>query len=117
MNKFDCVIEACGNSQAFMNGVPLLKPGGVYMLVGMVHPNTHLNLTGEQVVRKCLTLVGIHNYQNQHLQYAVDFLTRTLDKYPYDYVLAPRKFSLEELPQAIEYAKQKEFPRVCVRPH
>lgn len=116
INKFDCVIEACGNSEAFVSGVPLLKPGGVYMLVGMVHPNTKLDLTGEQVVRKCLTIVGIHNYQDRHLEYAVKFLTRSLHKFPFEYVLAPRKFTLDELPQAIEYAKEKHFPRVCVRP-
>lgn len=86
------------------------------MLVGMVHPCTNLSLTGEHIIRKCLTLKGIHNYHWKHLEQAVEFLHRTIGKYPYDYTLAPKRFSLEQLPNAIDYAKRKEFPRVCIRP-
>lgn len=36
----------------------MLKPGGTYIFVGMVHPKSQLNITGEQIIRKCLTVKG-----------------------------------------------------------
>jgi threonine dehydrogenase-like Zn-dependent dehydrogenase len=115
-NKFDCVVEACGDSQAVNNGFKFLKPGGAYVFVGMVHPKTKLDITGEQVIRKCLTLIGIHNYQGYHLRKSVDFLHRTINKYPYNDLIAPKKFTLNDLPEAIEFAKRKDYARVAVRP-
>jgi threonine dehydrogenase-like Zn-dependent dehydrogenase len=115
-NKFDCVIEACGDPSVISNGMSVLKPGGAYIFVGMVHPKSLLGITGEQVIRKCLTLVGIHNYQGYHLRKSVEFLARTIDTYPYNDLIAPKSFSLEKLTEAIEAAKKKDFARVCVRP-
>jgi hypothetical protein len=36
----------------------MLKPGGVYIFVGMVHPHSKLDITGEQIIRKCLMIKG-----------------------------------------------------------
>lgn len=37
----------------------VLKHGGSYILVGLVHPNSKLeNVTAEQIIRKCLTIRG-----------------------------------------------------------
>ena len=35
-----------------------LRPGGVYVFVGMVHPDSKLDVTGEQIIRKCITVRG-----------------------------------------------------------
>ena len=53
-----CMRQVCGSSSVVSEGVRLLRPGGTYVLVGMVHPNSQLNLTGEQIIRKCLTIRG-----------------------------------------------------------
>ncbi len=82
----------------------------------MVHPKSHLNITGEQIIRKCLTFKGIHNYAAKHLDKSVEFLERTLNKYPYEKLVSPQIYSLTDLPNAIEEAKLKYYPRVCVRP-
>ena len=39
-----------------------------------------LQLTGEGVVRRCATLVGVHNYSGGDLREAVAFLERTQHK-------------------------------------
>ena len=39
-------------------------------------------LTGEQIIRKCLTIRGVHNYSPCHLHEALAFLARTA-RYPY----------------------------------
>lgn len=40
------------------DGIRLLRTGGLYMLAGMVHPNSNLDITGEQIIRKCVTIKG-----------------------------------------------------------
>ena len=80
----------------------LVRTTNFQVLVGCVTPNTALDITGEQVnfvninnivndaamisisitntfqvVRKCATLVGIHNYCGEDLEDAVKFLERT----------------------------------------
>lgn len=39
-------------------GMKLLRAGGVYVFVGMVHPDSKLDITGEQIIRKCITIRG-----------------------------------------------------------
>jgi threonine dehydrogenase-like Zn-dependent dehydrogenase len=110
------VIEVCGNSDVVPNGIKLLKPGGAYMFVGAVHPNSSLTITGEQIIRKCLTIKGIHNYQGYHLEKAVEFLSKNINKYPFEMLVSPRYFKLDQLPEAIELAKTKSEFRICIKP-
>lgn len=111
----DAVIEATGDASAVSNGIRLLRPGGYYVLVGLVHPDSRLGFTGEDLIRKCLTVVGVHNYAPQHLDAAVQFLADTWDRYPYERLVS-RPFSLAELPAALNVARRGTWHRVAVRP-
>lgn len=115
-NKIDCVIEVCGNSEVVQDGMKLLKPGGAYIFAGMVHPKSHLNITAEQIIRKCLTIKGVHNYDARHLDKAVEFLKNTWHKYPYNELISPKIFKLEEFPEAVDEAKLKNYTRICIEP-
>ncbi|KAI3378402.1 hypothetical protein SNEBB_006253 [Seison nebaliae] len=115
-NNIDFVVEACGNVEALNSGMEVIKPGGTYVLAGMVHPRSRLsNITGEQVIRKCLQLQGIHNYAPRHLIEAVHFMSETADKYPYHKVVG-ECFPLKEIDKAIEIAKSKKYLRVGLLP-
>jgi threonine dehydrogenase-like Zn-dependent dehydrogenase len=111
----DAVLEVAGVSDLVPEGVALLRVGGTYGFVGMVHPQTPLELTGEQVVRKCLTIFGVHNYHLRHLEQAVAFLERTYRKYPYHTLVSP-PFALADLADAVQTAEEHEWCRVSVRP-
>ena len=96
-------------------GVRLLRPGGTYVFAGMVHPDTRLELTGEQVIRKCLTIRGVHNYSPCHLDRGVAFLRETAARYPYaSLVSAP--FPLTALEEAAQVARSGRYLRVAVDP-
>jgi threonine dehydrogenase-like Zn-dependent dehydrogenase len=110
----DAVLEAAGVAALIPQGVQLLRVGGFYGFVGMVHPETRLELTGEQVVRKCLTIYGIHNYGPSHLEQAVQFLEKTSQKYPYQTLVSP-PFSLANLEDAIQTTQTQKWCRVSVR--
>ncbi len=109
----DAVLEVAGVADLVPEGVRLLRPGGFYGFIGMVHPQTALKLTGEQIIRKHLTIYGIHNYSPGHLEEAIQFLTRTKDKYPYHLLVSP-PFPLTDLAKAIQVAQSGAWRRVSV---
>jgi len=109
----DAVLEVAGVSALVPEGVRLLRAGGYYGFVGMVHPHTQLDLTGEQVIRKELMIFGIHNYAPEHLDEAIAFLLRTQEKYPYGDLVSPA-YQLSDLNNALDVAKMGNWHRVSV---
>lgn len=55
---FDVVMEVCGVADVLRDGLKALRPGGVYVLIGLVHPKSSLPFTAEDLIRKCVTLIG-----------------------------------------------------------
>jgi threonine dehydrogenase-like Zn-dependent dehydrogenase len=108
------VLEVAGVAALVPEGIRLLRIGGYYGFVGMVHPDSQLDLTGEQIIRKNLTIYGIHNYSPWHLDQAVQFLADTVQKYPYQRLVSP-PHALADLPTAIEMTQSQEWFRVSVR--
>lgn len=110
----DAVIEACGDAAVIAEGLRLLRPGGHYAVVGLVHPASGLSFSGETLVRKCLTLRGTHNYAPEHLRAAVEFLARAsvpaLDR------LVSPPLPLAEIGAAFALAASGDWPRVALRP-
>lgn len=111
----DLVIEVAGVAAAVPQGVAALRPGGHYVWAGMVHPDTALKLTGEDVVKKCLHIRGVHNYAPRDLEAALAFLAKTHRKYPYEKLVSP-PLPLERLDEAIALAQRREWLRVAVKP-
>jgi putative phosphonate catabolism associated alcohol dehydrogenase len=111
----DLVVEVAGSAEAVSQGIRVLRPGGSYLWAGMVHPETALTLTGEEVVRKCLTIRGVHNYAPADLAAALRFLAETYRDFPYEKLVSP-PFPLEQLTQAFELSQRREWLRVAVRP-
>jgi threonine dehydrogenase-like Zn-dependent dehydrogenase len=113
--QVDLVLELAGTADVIPAGVAALRPGGHYVWAGMVHPQTRLELTGEAVVRKCLTIRGIHNYAPEHLIAGMDFLVQQQDRQPLASVVSP-PLKLTQLQDAFELARQKKWLRVAVQP-
>jgi len=111
----DLVVEMTGNKNVVTEGVQLLRNGGHYAFAGMVHPDSQLSsLTGETIIRKCLTIRGVHNYTPWNLQEAVDFLKEFRSELPLDSVLSEKNYRLTDLEEAIDVANSGEHCRVVV---
>ncbi len=80
---FDVVIELSGSPAAFEITWPLIRTGGTLVLVGSVFPGPSMPIALEQVVRRHLTIRGIHNYAPRHLLDAVNFLSSAHTQYPF----------------------------------
>jgi putative phosphonate catabolism associated alcohol dehydrogenase len=111
----DAVLEATGNAVVVAEGIELLRPGGHYQWVGLVHPDSRLELTGETIIRKCLTIQGLHNYAPAHLAMAVHFLQTRGRSLPWNRLISP-PLPLASLDAAMALARSGRWLRVSVRP-
>jgi len=112
-NEYDLVIEVCGVSSVVPLGLSLLKPGGVVVLVGCVTPDTKLDITGDQIIRKCATLMGVHNYEQEDLVEAVSFLTRTPYQEKFRKIIS-NPVPLATFEDALQLARGMQFHRVLL---
>ncbi|MES2707055.1 MAG: zinc-binding dehydrogenase [Verrucomicrobiota bacterium] len=114
-SSVDLVIEVTGSSAVIPEGITALRPGGHYIWAGMVHPETRLDLTGESVLRKCLTLRGVHNYAPHHLAAGLEFLARNHTRLPFEKLTSP-PLALEQLNEGIELTRGRQWQRVAIQP-
>ena len=111
----DLALELCGAASALETGLPLLRTGGRYVLVGAVFPGPPFSASAEMIVRRLLTIQGIHNYAPWDLADAVDFLTRHGHHYPFS-ELVSETFALEDANEAFQHAINNGSLRVAVKP-
>ncbi len=79
----DVAIDYTGSTDAVGGALARLDIGGVLVLAGSVLPGPTLAVDPETLVRRWLTITGVHNYEPRHLHAAVRFLDRTLDRHPW----------------------------------
>ena len=111
----DAVFEVAGTSAIIPEGVRLLRTGGYYAFIGMVHPGTPLELSGQTVVRQCLTFRGFHNYAPRHLEYSIQFLNEQRTSFPWEKLVSPA-YPLGEINAAFDEAGTRKWARVSVKP-
>jgi len=111
----DVVLELAGTSSAVQSGIDLLRIGGTIILAGTVSTVPTISLNPEQVVRRLLTLRGLHNYHLTDLLAAIDFLSRHEKRYPFASLISA-SFPLAEAQQAFAYAQEYPGQRVAVHP-
>ena len=111
----DLAIEVCGAASAVETGLPLLRIGGRYVLIGAVFPGPPFSAAAEMIVRRLLTIQGIHNYAPRDLADAVDFLTRHGHHSPFSELVA-ETFALEDANEAFQHAINNGSLRVAVKP-
>lgn len=108
----DVVLELSGSPAAFESSFPHVQTGGTLVLVGAVFPSKPVALAMEQVVRRQLTLRGVHNYAPRHLQAAVNFLTEQ-HRYPFDQLVS-RWLPLSDAEEAFALAANPESLRIGI---
>jgi alcohol dehydrogenase len=109
----DAVLELSGSSDAFARGLELLRIGGTLVLVGAVFPIPAVAVEPERLVRRQLTVRGIHNYAPRHLLTAVRFLAER--RFPFE-TLVSGWLPLRDTEEAFRRARGPVVFRVGVRP-
>lgn len=114
-NRADVVLEFSGAAAAVEASVATLDIGGVAVWVGATHPDRPVRLDAEQVVRRLLTVRGLHNYHAGDLVAAVAFVERHHRTFPFA-SLVREGFCLSEAEAAFRCAHLDRPFRVGVRP-
>jgi alcohol dehydrogenase len=112
---FDAAIEMSGHPAAFDAAWQTTRTGGTLVLVGSVFPTAGVPVELEKIVRRQLTIRGIHNYAPTHLAMAVDFLARHHSQFPFAECVE-RWVALADLNTALATSRNGAI-RVGVRPH
>lgn len=111
----DVALELSGSPDAFHSLWPQLRLGGTLILVGAVFPSEPIALAMEQIVRRNLTILGIHNYAPRHLSQAVEFLQQAQGTYPFEKIVS-KWFSLSHIDEALAAAANPANVRIGVKP-
>jgi alcohol dehydrogenase len=109
----DVALEFSGAATAVEAGPSLLRVGGRCVWIGAVFPSRPVALSPETVIRKHLSIHGVHNYLPRDLATALEFLSARHGFYPFA-ELVSRQFPLEEAEAAFRFAAASRPVRVAV---
>lgn len=110
----DVAFDMSGSPDAMEMGLEALAVGGRAVWIGTVFKTRKLEIDAESVIRRLLTVKGLHNYNYADFEYALDFLERNIDTYPFASVVE-KEFELSRAQEAFEYALQHKPLRVGIK--
>lgn len=111
----DAVLELSGASSGWETSWGLVRTGGRIVLAGAVVPVPAVTVEPEQIVRRHVSIHGVHNYAPRHLVTAVAFLAAHGARLPLADLVA-EWFPLERIDEAVARAADRGVVRVGVRP-
>lgn len=112
-HKVDIAFEMSGAPEAAELGLDCLTIGGIAIWIGAVFKTRAIQVDAEQVIRKLISIKGLHNYNFEDLQEALKFMTTHHRSFPFDEVVE-KEFPLSEATKAFEYALNHKPLRVGV---
>lgn len=113
--EIDVIIDTTGIPSVMEEGIDLLSIGGISIWIGAVFNQSPTSINAEKVVRKLLTIKGLHNYIPQDLQTAIQFLEENHHSFPFKELISD-EYLLEELENAFQSATSGKHFRVGVIP-
>jgi threonine dehydrogenase-like Zn-dependent dehydrogenase len=111
----DAVIEVCGVPEVITQGLQMLRTGGRYVLGGLVNPGANVTIDANMLVKRWVTMRGIHNYHPRHLIQALDFVMANRDRFPFKEIV-DSKFALKDLDEAFKKASERTVLRAAIVP-
>jgi threonine dehydrogenase-like Zn-dependent dehydrogenase len=115
VREADVLIEVCGIGAALAPGLATLRVGGRAVVAGLVAPDAAAVVDGHDVVRRCLTVRGVHNYAPRHLARAADFVLAQRTRLPLD-AFVDAVVPLDDAETALRLAAERRALRPAVRP-
>jgi len=113
-DPFDVILECSGAPTAVSASIRNLATGGVAIWVGGTFPQPALMLNPEDIIRRLITIRGLHNYNDADLMSATDFFEQHYATYPFG-ELVDDAFTLDTVQEAFRRACDGTAHRVGVR--
>ena len=111
----DLALELAGTAVSVQAALAAVRVGGTVLLAGTVAPVGTVPLDPERVVRRMLTVRGVHNYHPRDLAAALAFLAGPGRGFPWANLVAAR-YPLAEVEQALAEAHARPGVRIAVEP-
>ena len=112
----DLGVEVSGAPIGIPNLITWLAIGGRCVTLGYVYPNAHITVDAHQIVTKCVTLRGIHNYHHTSLGESIRFVEENRTRYPFAKLIG-ETYQLADINAAFEHAFRQEVLRVAIVPN
>lgn len=111
----DLVMELVASApEVVPEGLQMLGLGGTYLTVGLVGP-TSTTVPLSPFIDRGIKLIGSANYKAWTMPKVLDFMSRTIEKYPFDKIIS-HKFKLAEAEEALKQAAAGKVVRAAVIP-
>ena len=114
-NGFDAALELSGSPAAVEVALQTVRLGGSVVLVGSVFPTPPVAIAPDQIVRRNLSIHGVHNYGPEDLVDAVQFLTAHHDRFPFETLVA-QWLPLSAVAEAFQLSRDPVNIRIGVLP-
>ena len=111
----DLAVEVSGAPTALADLMEWLSIGGKCLTLGYVYPHADLSVNAHQLVTKCLTLQGVHNYHPAVLGDALRFVEAHRTRYPFAELIG-EIYPLTEIDTAFAHASRQDAIRIAVEP-
>lgn len=109
----DIGIEMTGVAAAFSEGIHLIRRGGRYLSIGNVSPTAQTSISPGELTRKSILIIPVIQYDPWYLNKALKFLSKNIEKYPFDELL-DADFSLDEIAVALDKSVKREITRASI---
>ena len=113
LQNIDVVFEFSGTPESMESTLKMLDIGGIAVWIGATFPQRDIAVNGEYLIRKLLTIKGLHNYNEQDLLYAVKFIEQYHNTFDFN-SLVYDGFTLSEINEAFRYGLEKNPFRVGI---
>ena len=110
----DVVFDMSGSPEAMETGLDMLAIGGIAVWIGAVFKNRKLQIDAEKIIRRVLTIKGLHNYNYEDFVYALEFISANWQQYPFEQTIE-KEFDLDSVDEAFQYALKHKPLRVGIR--
>lgn len=111
----DVALEVTGFAGAFDEGIRRLSVLGRYIVIGINSTAVSAVISPGYITIKALTVYGVVRYLPEYLQKSLVFLEKYQYKYPFN-ELSQRKFSLDEIGEALQMSADKKIARAIIVP-
>lgn len=101
----DIVFDMSGHADAMEFGLEVLGLGGTAVWIGAVFAGRKVEVDAEKIIRKIITIKGLHNYNFEDFRNAVEFMRAHHDHFPFEKAIE-KEFTLSEVAEAFAFASQ-----------
>ncbi len=111
----DLAVEVSGALTALADLIEWLAIGGKCLTLGYVYPHATLSVDAHQLVTKCVTLRGVHNYHPTALGDSLRFIEAHRTRYPFAELIG-ETYPLTEIDTAFAHALRQDAIRIAIEP-